>query len=160
MSIVFWLYMALQYRFFHTFGGYFIKTGCFPVFNSCYYYVESYLSKLSEFDVQLDINNFCDRFISNLREFSKQILEKFFPHLYSFFLAGSFYFSAGHAFHFTHFICSLPRYSRLSTFYWNSNLIDLALNVFYLFSLLRVNWFSLYILNFLSIGVCWVIFIT
>ena len=35
-------------------------------------------------------NNFRERFIGNTGGFSKQILEMFFPQVYSFFLAGSF----------------------------------------------------------------------
>ena len=66
LSIMFWLYTALQYR--------------------SNYYVEFFLCKLSKFDVELIINNFRDRFICNFRGFSKQTLEM----LYSFFLAGSF----------------------------------------------------------------------
>ena len=38
----------------------------------------------------LIINNFCYKSISDLREVSKQFLEMIFPHLYTFFLAGSF----------------------------------------------------------------------
>ena len=38
----------------------------------------------------LAIVNFCDRFICDFRVVSKQILAMFFPHLYSFFLAGYF----------------------------------------------------------------------
>ena len=49
--------------------------------------------------------NFCDRVNCTFREFCKQILETFFPHVYLFFLAGSFYFSSGGSLPFTHFIC-------------------------------------------------------
>ena len=38
----------------------------------------------------LAINNFCDGFISDFMGVSKQILDMFFPLLYSLFLAGSF----------------------------------------------------------------------
>ena len=49
-----------------------------------------FLSDLSQFDDELIINNFCNRFISNFGGFSKQILEMLISHLYSFLLACSF----------------------------------------------------------------------
>ena len=61
-------------------------------------------SKLPKFAVSLIINNFRNRFIRNFRWLSKQILEMFFSHVYSFFLAGNFQFRFRGTFSFTHFI--------------------------------------------------------
>ena len=47
--------------------------------------------------------------ICNIRGFSKQILEMFFPHVYSFFLTSSFLFNPGGDLPFTQFICHAVR---------------------------------------------------
>ena len=62
--------------------------------------------------------------MSNFRKFSELILEILFPHMYSFFLAGSFQFSFRRALPSALFVYRLPCYPRLSIFNWVSNLMD------------------------------------
>ena len=96
LSIVFGIYTTLQYRnwrssnflVFRISGS--ISSKSTNVFNFSLYYVKFFWSKLSKIDVYLVINNIHDSIITNLRKVSNQILEMFFPHLYSLFLAGSF----------------------------------------------------------------------
>ena len=77
--------------------------------------------------------------ISDFREVSKQILEMFFPHLYSIFLAVSFYFCSQGTLSSAQFIYCLPCYLWLPIFYQVSYFIDLALNVFLFFFLVCVS---------------------
>ena len=149
LSFVFWLHTVLQYQssrlsnflVFHTYGGVSSRPTAFLLFN---FFVSTTLSSSwVNWPTLMSIYNFRNRFICNFRGFYKQILEMIFPHVYSFFLAGSFQFSYGGALPLILFIYCLPRYSRLSIFYWIYALISsicaflcfwgLALVVFLLF---------------------------
>ena len=77
------IFPCLQY-----FKGYLMEAGRFSVLNSYLNYIEFFFSKLSYFDILLIIKDFRDRIFCDFRGDYKLILKVFFPHIYSFFLAG------------------------------------------------------------------------
>ena len=146
LSIVFWLYMALQYwssklsdfLVFHTSGGISSRLAVFlllifvsATLNSwvnCPCLMLSWLLIIFVIGLSVTLGNFPNTFL------------KCFFHIciHSSWLA-AFSFCSGSALPFTHFLFCHLHYSRLSIFYQVSNFIDLVYNVYYLFFLVCVN---------------------
>ena len=133
LSIVFWLHAALQYRssilsnsiVYHTSGGISSSPAAF-------FFLLFLSTKSSSSCVNCPSLMFS--WLQIIFVIGSSVTFEMFPQVCSFFWTGNFQFSSSSTLPSTHFVYCLTCYPRLSIFNWVSNLIDLILDIFCLFS--------------------------